>query len=122
MQRIRPFATIAFLAAALVACGGGTTTAAQIGVTNVWARPMVVEAGETPAMPTSGAAASAGMMGTTAAGSVMPGGMAEMGVGGVTDALYPPSRTCRSAARYGRCASRATERLGDLRHHSYLVR
>jgi hypothetical protein len=89
MERIRPFATIAFLAAALVACGGGTTTTAQISITNVWARPMVVETGATPAMPTSGAAASAvGMMGTTAAGSVMPGGMVDTGAGGVTDALY----------------------------------
>lgn len=97
------------LVIALAACGGQTASAAQIGVTNVWARPMVVEAGATPAMPTSGGTAAAGMPGTMAVGSATTGaGMADMGMDGVTDALY------LTVANTGGAADRLTGAYADI--------
>lgn len=103
-----PSALVAPLVVALVACGGGAAAAAQISVTDAWARPMVVMTGTTPAMPTSGGTAAAGMTGTMAAGSATTGGMADMGADGVTDALY------LTIANTGGTADRLTGARADI--------
>ncbi len=92
--RLRPWRLLRpplamLLAAALVACGGQAASAAQISVSNVWARPMIVESGTMPAMPTMGGTMAVGAPGTMATSSVIAGsGMPGMAVDGVTDALY----------------------------------